>query len=97
MTSMTFKLDPRLFNFVCQSVFIYGIYRCKCSIIDYIYFNTFSLFNQNSNLTKCMREVVPEVDANPVSFNWGNVGGGGSDVWSLICQSLHMLISKWPS
>ena len=22
-------------------------------------------------------EVVPEIDANPASFNWGNVGGGG--------------------
>jgi len=27
--------------------------------------------------TPLLPEVVPEIDANPVSFNWGNVGEGG--------------------
>ena len=27
--------------------------------------------------TPLLPEVVPEIDANPASFNWGNVGGGG--------------------
>jgi len=40
--------------------------------------------------TPLLPEVVPEIDANPVSFNWGNVGEGGGfcEVWSLTCQSL---------
>ena len=41
-------------------------------------------------------EVVPEIDANPVSF-YG--GGAVGQVWSLTRQSVpyRTLISKWPS
>jgi len=37
--------------------------------------------------TPLLPDVVPEIDANPVSFYWGRVGVG--QVWSLTRQSLN--------
>jgi len=44
--------------------------------------------------TPLLPEIVPEIDANLVSF-YG--GGGSGQAWKLTRQSFLYIISKWPS